>query len=438
MRYLIAVLLVSFGVMHALTLAEAIEIGLSNSPTMKVAEENLNQAKWDYYQANFDLLPSASVNGAMVWYEPTQNTMAGTLSDAKSYGIQAAIPLFIGGKVWQNSRIKKAAYDIAKDTFTNEKMTLIADIESKFFLALETKQMNEIAEKEYKNAVTHEEITEIRHRNGTVTEAELLRMKSLTAQRKVRSMQTQTNYLTALIDLRTTLSIKENITPEDLDNSAFEQSAFDVADWDIEKIEVFLQDITDSSLENNLAVRISERAMKIQKKALVIAGGNFLPTITLSGQRNWQMSNLEDEFSESGQIMLSASMPIFPIGNNVSNYLRARSAVRKNENDFISLQNNISLTIRSVALAWISAVQTTESVRLSLEYAENSWEQMNQRYQNGVITSTDMLDADVMLSNANFQFISSRFNILRYKTNLKQLLNLTTDEEFANYINSLN
>ena len=51
-------------------------------------------------------------------------------------------------------------------------------------------------------------------------------------------------------------------------------------------------------------------------------------------------------------------------------------------------ENTISLNARSTALAWVSAIQTAKSAELSLEYAKKSWQQMNQRYKNGIISSS--------------------------------------------------
>jgi outer membrane protein TolC len=398
---------------------------------MAAAENALKQARWDSYLANFELLPTANLTGGYTAFTPEQQTLTGSLENRTSYGLNVNLPLFVGGKVWQNNRIKNSVYHIANHSYQNTRLTLISDIENKFFLVLEMKKNKEIADKEYENARTHEEISEIRHRNGTITSAELMRMRSLSVQRKVRAMQANTNYLTAMIDLKSTLSISDDIEPVDIPDDVFVQSAFDIASWDIAQIETFIENISDISLENNLTLVMSERNIDINRRAVTIAAGNFLPSVNLSFQKGWAKSNLEDDFVESGQLTLSASIPIFPVGNNVANYIKNRSNLRKVEYEAISLQNNINLALRSVTLAWISAIQSTEAARLSLEYAEVAWEQMNQRYINGVITATDMLDADIMLSNANFAFTNSRFNILRFKSNLKHLLNIENDEQFA-------
>jgi outer membrane protein TolC len=418
----------------ALTLDDAIAIGLKNNPTIKSAEASLMSAKYDYYQSNFDMLPTASFTGGLMWYEPSNQTMLGTLQDAQSFGVQANLPIFAGGKVWLNSRIKKNVYDIATDSYSLAQNELIGNIENKFFLVLEMKKMHEIASKEYNSAKVHEEIAEVRHKNGTLTEADLLRMKSITISRRVRMIQTHTNYLTAIIDLKSTLGVSEDFTPVDIPDEVFTQCSLDVLEWDLATIESVLYELSNMAIINNMAIQINQKAIDNTQKVHTMAMGNFLPSVALSFRREWQKSNLQDEFSESGTLMLSASVPIFPVGNNVSNLLKNKANLRKAEFDAINLQNTVSLTVRTVALAWITAIQSTESARISLEFAERSWEQMNQRYVNGIITSTDMLDADVMLSNANFAYTNARYNILRHLSTLKQLLFMETDEEFFAFI----
>ena len=435
--YLAVLLLMCFSVSFALSIDDAIETGLQNSPMIKSAQESLNQAKWDYYQSNFELLPSANMAGSFTVYDPEIDQSGKKLEESRSYGFNASMPLFAGGKIWQNSRIKYNAYQIAKDNFQNKKLEVIAEIENKFLTALEMQKLFEIAEKEYQNAQLHEEIAETRYANGSIAEADYLRMRSQTVQKRVRLIQTNTNYLTAMIDLKNILSIDFEIELTDLDDSIFTEYTLDIAEWDLEQIENFLQRIAKKSIANNLTLKINEKNIENSKKVLLIASGNFLPNINLSYNKNWQKNNLQDSYAEAGTIMLNASVPIFPVGNNVSNYLKNKSNLRKSEYDFINTHNTISLNIRSVALNWVSSVQTAESARLSLDYAQRSWEQMNQRYRSGVISGADMLDADIMLSNANYQYINSKYNILRNKSNLKKILNVENNEDFGKFIKQM-
>jgi outer membrane protein TolC len=443
--FLIVLLIISANI-FSLTLEEAINIGLKNSSILKSAEETLNQAKWDYYQANTEHLPSAQLIGAYVDYLPNNVQQNIEIEGAITYGLRVNLPLFVGGKLWQNSRIKKESYQIAQDSYKNARLNLIADIENKFFVVLESQKNHEIAEKEYTNAVNLESITEARFQKGSIIEAELLRMKSLTGQKKVRMMQTHTNYLTSMLDLKATLSIDEDIdldenyitTNEDTDSL---ESRLNIEYWNITEIESFLKAMSKEAENRNLTLKITEKNINISKRVLTVATGNFLPTINLSHDKDFSKPIIKNmpnqDLSESGNLMLSVSIPIFPITNNVTEYLKNKSSLRSSEYGMITTKNNISLEIRNATLNWISSIQMYSSAKMSLDYAQRSWEAMNQRYNNGVITNNDMLDADITLSNANLQFNSSYFNIQRSRSTLKQLLNIESNEDFEELISRM-
>jgi len=428
--YIIMTLIV-FSKVYSLSLEEAKEFGLTNSPIIKSAEEALNQAKWDYYQSSFELLPSANLNTSYAKYDPTVQM---NVKNNKSYGLQASQVIFAGGKIWLNRDIKKNMYEIAQVNYKQKRIEIIAEIENKFFTSLERQQQLHIAENEYNNAMTNEQIAQIRYNNGSIAEADLLRMKAQTVQKKVNHIQAKTNALSSIIDLQNTLGISEDISPQDLDREIFIYNMFDVIRWEMSQINSFIDKISKLSLVNNTNIKIFDLNVKNAQNQLTMAKGSFLPTINLSFSKNYSKTNLDNDYSDSSTLMLNASIPLLPTGNNISSYLKNKAMVRKIEADFIVNENSINLNSRTVALAWISAIQTAQSAELSLEYAEKSWQQMSQRYQSGVISSSDMLDAEIMLSNARSQFISSRYNILRNKSNLKKLLNIESDEEFSSLI----
>ncbi|MCK9330665.1 MAG: TolC family protein [Candidatus Cloacimonetes bacterium] len=416
---------------YSLTLDEAIEIGFENSPIIKSASQNLEQTKWDYYQSTFELFPTANLNASYTKYDPSIGI---NTENNKSYGIQASQTLFAGGKIWLNKKTKQNLYKASKENFSLKKIELLSEIENKFFNALEKKQYVLIAENEYNNAVTNEQIAQIRYNNGSLTEAELFRMKAQTVNKKVNNIQAKTNLLTAVIDLKNTLGIKDDVIPEDINEDVFEENMFNVYEWDMEQINKFVEDISQLSLSENTSLKVYQLNIKNVKNQLTMATGNFLPTVNLSYSKSYAKTNLEDDYSDSSTLMLNASIPILPFGNNLSSYLKNKANLRKNEFDYTTTENTISLNARSTALAWVSAIQTAKSAELSLEYAKKSWQQMNQRYKNGIISSSEMLDADIMLSNANVQYVTSRYNILRNKANLKKLLDIESDEEFIKLV----
>ena len=428
---LIIICLISANI-FALTLEEAIEIGLVNSPIIHSAKEALNQARYDYQQSNFELLPTASIIGGYSMYQPD---LANTASNNLAYGLQANMPLFTGGKVWQNSRIKRNNYLVAQNEFQNQRMSLINDIENKFFNVQEAILGLQIAQSDYDNALVYEEITDVRHAQGAISQADYFRIKADVQQKMVRFIINQSSYFTALQDLRLILNISEEIEIDEIEGTSLDEAQpTNPFPMDVNELQNLVNRLVIFGIENNLSLKNNELNLENLKKNVTTAAGNFMPSISLSYRKEWQKYDIQDNFTDSGTISLNASIPIFPVGNNTANYLKNRASFRKAEFDQDTAENTLNLNIRTAAISWISATQSEISARYSLEYAENAYQQTLERYRQGVVSSMELLDSDIIYSNARYQYINTQFNILRSKANLKYLLNIEDEEELFNFI----
>ena len=429
MRFGLLILIICLHLnMLALSLEEAIEIGLKNSPVILSAKEALNQAKFDYLQANFDLFPTANIIGGYSLYDPE---LSNTANNNISYGVQANLPLFVGGRNWQNSRVKKNNYLIAENDFQSKKMTLINDIENKFYNVQEAILAKQIAEADFENATIYEEIAQVRLDFNTISQAEFYRVKSDTQQKMVRVITNQTSYLNYLQDLKSLLNVSKDIEIDsddllmDLPNDLF--ATKDIYTFD--NIEKLLTELVQYGIDNNLNIQNNRLSLENLKKNVTTAMGNFFPSFNLSYRKEWQKFDFQDEFKDSSTLTLNASIPIFPIGNNTANYLKNKSNYKRVEYDQDTIENNLNLNIRSATLAWMSASQSTVFLKWSLEYSENFYQQTLEKYRRGVISSMELLDSILIYSNSRYQYINMKYNILRNKANLKYLLNIETDEQ---------
>jgi outer membrane protein TolC len=59
---------------------------------------------------------------------------------------------------------------------------------------------------------------------------------------------------------------------------------------------------------------------------------------------------------------------------------------------------------------------------------------MQERYKNGLISATDLLDAEVVYKSAQVNAVSSKFDYLTTRSGLKKLLGLSSDREIFDII----
>ncbi|MBN2829660.1 MAG: TolC family protein, partial [Candidatus Cloacimonetes bacterium] len=92
------------------------------------------------------------------------------------------------------------------------------------------------------------------------------------------------------------------------------------------------------------------------------------------------------------------------------------------------------LNLEASYLNLLSTARKLKASALSLEYSQETYNQMQERYRNGLISGTDLLDADVALNTAQVNEISSKFTYLKTRSALKKLLGLADDETIISMI----
>ncbi len=416
---------------HAITLGEAKELVLKNNSEIKAEEQSLQMSQWDYRNAQFDMLPTAKLLGNYNMYQPELN-MGGPSSQAKnlqSLAFSVNYPLFVGGKMYLGQKMKSDAMKMSELAFKAKKLEIITALENKYFRVLETKELMKVAEMDFQSAQVNEEMAKVRYENGSMSNADYLNLRTATASKKLRYIQAQNAYSLSKNDLANYLSLPVNTEVENIEESAYMNWISLLQKTDSSQFETLSEKFEQYTAKNNSTLKITELSVKTAENAHLMNLGNFLPTLNLSYTKGWQKYDYQDKFADQGTIALSASLPIFPVIDDYSAKEKSRSALRKAEYQKENVENNINLAVQSSLLNMFSSIQSYESAKLSLEYAEEFWQQRNTRFKNNLLSANEMLDADVIINNARTQQISAIYNILRAKSALMQLINSESDEE---------
>ncbi len=414
----------------ALDLNQAKQIAIKNNQDLMSESYSLQSSRYDYYGSLFDLLPSGNLTGSYQKYNPDQSFSAGQTSDyLKTYGFSISMPIFIGGKSWLGSRIKKDTYQLAKHSYTNKYFEVCLNTETKYYKVLETAELLKIAQLDLKSGIEQDNKAKIHFNNATISSADYLKIQAETARKKVRLFQSKTAYELSMADLQNYLMIDQIDTLESIKETDYQIWLNMFSDITTEQINDYQKKINQYIKDHNITLKISEISSKISEKSVTMAMGNFLPSVNLSFTSNNSQTELSDSFSNQETLLLSASVPIFPVADNYMGYLKSKAGLRKSMAQKKSIENNIDLASKSAFLNLISSSQSVQQAQLSMQYSEESYKQMEVRFQNGMLSVNDMIDADIMLTSAKNQYISNVYSLLKAKTGLLQLLNSENDEQ---------
>lgn len=423
-----------FIMLNALNLQQAQEMALKNNTDLQAEQYSLSSAKYDFNNSLFSFLPTASLKASYMSTDYLMGQPPNAYDSKKGYGLAVNWPVFLGGKVVLGSLMKRNAFDLAKQSLQSKTLEILVNTETKYYKVLETAELLKAAELDYKSGVEQEKKGKVRFDNGTLSSADYLKLQSETARKRVRLFQSQTAYALSMDDFKNYLSLSTLDELEPVSETAYQKWISLFQEIDQNKIDRLSKNLAKMAETDNPALRINALSVDMTKKSVLMSYSNFLPSVNLSYSSDFSKPETENGYSNTETFMVNASVPIFPVGDNVTNSLKTKATLRKTESQNLSLKNNINLAVKSAFLNLITSAQSTEQAKLALDYTQESYNQMDIRFQNGILSVNDMIDANVMLISAKNQYISAVYTMLKAKTSLMQLLNIEQESQLINII----
>lgn len=396
---------------HALTLAEGLKIITETGRDVNIARSDEDAARAAVSLARSPWLPFVDLYGRETWlqYQPEAKTPFGPFPTSQDhflvYGVRATQLLYDFGKT--SSSISAARYGVrAREIETRRTMNQAAlDFISAYLDLLESDKLLKVANEEVQLYEAHKKDTGARHAAGVITKNEVLqadvtladsRQRLVTADnlRSVRASRINSLLLKPLNDDVQVEEIKSapaaGITLEQA-WSAAEQENPDLKDLD---------------------ARIASR-----EESLRSVRAEYLPTLYLSGGYEYAENRYmvhEDNWS----LIAGVNINLFSGGASSSRIDMAASEVRSLKLTRDKLLDGIRLEVKSAYLDLQSSMQKMEVTKTAVEQAEENLRLQRLRYQEGVGTATDVLDAVTLLSTAESNSWKALYGVKRAEANL--------------------
>ena len=407
-----------------LTLDDALSIALSDNPTIKVAEQQIEVKKISKDEAWQSLLPSADFSGtvqytvlaAVMKLNGMEFKMGQDNTSTWNGQVQVSLPVF-APTVYATMNLTKTDLDNAIEQSRSSKLDLVNQVTKAYYQVILAQDSYDVLCKSLEQAQKNFDVVKSLYELGGTSEYDKIsaevQLRSLNptviqARNAVNLAKLQLKLLMG-IDPETELAIEGSL--EDYENQLYAESI----------------GAGDYSLENNTNLRQLKLNETMLNQSLKVQKMNFMPTLALAGtysfqslyNDNWKFYNYD--WAKSSSVVLSLSVPIFRMGNFTK--------IRSTKLQISQLSENIDYTRKQLDVQVRSYIDNMKanadqvaSNHEAIEQAEKGREIASKRYEIGKGTILELNNSEVSLTQAKLTYSQSIYNYLAAKADLDKVL----------------
>ncbi len=440
---LLTVLLIFTSVVFAkeITLNQAIEIGVINNPEMKSAQADYKSAVWQKANAISSILPSVNFSArANHTIKSAAPVFPGfpTYENSGSYGISLSQPIFTGGKIILAYKMASKNKQLKKLLLKSKIKTVVADITSKYYEAVKQTLMLNTTQEQLKIAKKNLAIALQRYSAGLISKTDLLKFQINKKNTEIALMSQKAALKLALDNLNNAIGADEEYTVSQKQKINYKKFKSPVDT--LSQLSNIPKSILERCKKANNTIKISKNSLKLSLLSHKLSICNFLPMLSLSYSQNWQSqwNNLDElksrDFDESSSYGINFSIPLFPVFNNYSNYKKSLWNYKKSKFETEKNIKSIITALKSTYWRFLTLYNRVESTEMALAYAKEAYKISEEKFKNSLISSTDLLNAEISYQNAEVNYIQTIYQFIDTKNNLRIILNFDTDEELIKFL----
>lgn len=390
-----------------LDLEETIQRALLTNPSVKIAEYNRKAAKADYSAAKGARGISISLNhstGRGGYADPQYNQQLNIwtkgIGNSHSNSITASLPIFTGGELQGQIGQAKANYrsmlSAEEQAYNEMKETATTG----YFNMLNATNMKALRQESVDRLQAHLDNVIAQYNVGIVARADVLRSE-------VELANAQQNYITASNEydvaeatlnniigtpLGTTLLLKDRLQYEPYENDMAYCLAY--------------------SEQHRPELKQAEYAIDSAEAALVVARSGHMPKVYANASNNWggNGSDWPGDDDENWSVGVTASMNVFDSGVTWSKIHAAQENLAKAKESQRQIKDNVELEVRTDYLNLREAEKRITTTQVAVASAEEDYHIAVVRYQAGVGTNIDVMDAQEALTQAKTNYYQALYN----------------------------
>jgi outer membrane protein TolC len=419
-----------------LNLKQAIEIGLSKSPTIKIADKQLERVDYSNKEKIAALYPNISASGSyqralkkqrMFFSFPgmpanpdgievgQDNTFVG--------GISAQVPI-ISPTLWATLKMNETDLQLANENARSSEIQLVNQITKAYYTILMMQDSYQVFDRSYRNTAESARIIADKFKLGGVSEFEWLRADVQLRNALSNTISAESAVAMSKLQLKTLMGIDLNVEIKLIGSLGdYEKSLF-----------AEMLSVDANALNKNTDLKQLDLRMEQLQKSIEVQKSTWLPSLNAS--INYQyMSMAKDDIAlanyrwfPTSNAAISLSIPIFQGG--AKHYKSKQLQLQTQEMNLqkVNLKKNLELQANIYIDNMKKSIEKIGSNKKGLEQAEKAVAISKKMYEVGAATYLDQSNSELALIQAGLSYNQSIFDFISAKADLEKILGKTIND----------
>lgn len=405
-------------------LDEAVQRALANNRTIKRSIASRESAYWALRQARRQMGPTVS-------WDTVANYARGSSYDSYpdfnhrifTNTASVSMPLYAGNRYKEGRVQARYGLNTADLTLENSLQTVRLTATNYYFNILRCRNEIEVYEENVRTLQEHLNNVNAQFRAGTVAKADVLASEVRLANARQTLVTAQNDYDIAVATLSNFLLMPADTLLRPQDQLTYQ------------KYNLNLANCTAFALENRPDVAAAEYAIKQAESGVRAAKAGYRPSVNASVAKNLNGKNpFGDNYSEGWTAGVTASWNIFDNGVTAAEVKSAQATLNQTQESAAELRESVQLEVQSAYLTLNAAEKNIATTRLAIASAEEDYKIAVVRYQAGVGTNLDVMDASDKLTQAKNNYYSALYTYNTAKASLDKAMGIPVSIDVTRYV----
>ena len=394
-----------------ITLDQAVNMALTNNPIGKIAVYEFEAAKGALTAARSYRWPTLSATHTDRWSWQGKKYGNDVPGDFRN-SVSASWTLWSGNRVESQISQAKLSLDASRWEIAAARQELKYSATDAYFKFMAARDAVRLATESVERLERYLQDVKLQFEVGVVAKVDVLRSEVELAKAKQTLIEAKNAYDVTMANLNTIIGLP--LTTE-----------LKVAgDLSYEKYDQALAACMDTALRQRPEIFQATDAAKIAQEAITIARSGYLPTVSASYQAGWNDSKFAGTNNYNWTVYLTTNWTFMDSGLTAGKLKQASEGFKKAKEQLQQTVDAVRLDVQSTYLTLKSAEQSIATSSAAVGLAEEDYKIKVIRYQAGVGTNLDVLDAQVALTTAKNNFLQAMYSYNNFRSKLDKAMGI--------------